>query len=139
MSDLLKRLIDLMRANLPDILKQYAPNVSIPPLWDLDFDLDGDERAHARSDGSPSRSGASTGSGSGLPYSDELARCYTVLDLPFGVPRDQVARQWKTYLKQCHPDRFANDPEKLADATELTQALTAAHHTIQAAWQRYQG
>jgi hypothetical protein len=47
----------------------------------------------------------------------------------------QVSKRWKTYLKTCHPDRFANDPARQADATELTQALTGAHDTIEAAWQ----
>ena len=83
--------------------------------------------------------GGATGSASGLPYSDDVARCYRVLDLPFGAPMEDVSKRWKTYLKQCHPDRFATDPAKLADATELTQALTAAHDTIRTAWNRYQG
>jgi curved DNA-binding protein CbpA len=51
---------------------------------------------------------------------------------------EEVNKRWKTYLKKCHPDRYANDPGKLTDATELTQALTGAHDTIQAAWKRYQ-
>jgi hypothetical protein len=76
--------------------------------------------------------------GHGLPYSVELARCYRLLDLPFGAPMAQVTRQWKTYLKQCHPDRYANDPAKQADATFLTQQLNDAHQKIKAAWEQRQ-
>ncbi|GIX46483.1 MAG: hypothetical protein KatS3mg131_0694 [Candidatus Tectimicrobiota bacterium] len=79
----------------------------------------------------------STASGS-LPYSEELARCYAALDLPFGAPLEEVTRRWKAYLKRCHPDRHATEPEKLAAATELTQILTEAYQKIKAAWQRQQ-
>jgi hypothetical protein len=50
----------------------------------------------------------------------------------------QVTRQWKTYLKTCHPDRYANDPAKQADATFLTQQLNDAHQKIKVAWEQHQ-
>ena len=133
MADLLSRLINLVRANLRDL---YTPSSSFDPWRDIPLDLDDDPES--TTDADFTAAGATTGSASGLPYSDAVARCYQVLDLPFGMPMDVVTTRWKTYLKQCHPDRFANDPDKLTDATELTQALTAAHHTIRAAWKRYQ-
>lgn len=49
---------------------------------------------------------------------------------------ERVTRQWKTYLKKCHPDRYANEPEKQADATRLTQELTRAHEKIKVAWKQ---
>lgn len=134
MSDLLSRLINLVRANLRDL---YTPSSSFDPFRDFPFDIDDDPEPHSASD--YAAAGGSTGSTSGLPYSDDVARCYQALDLPFGTPMDDVTKRWKTYLKQCHPDRFATEPAKLADATELTQALTAAHDTIRTAWNRYQG
>lgn len=70
-----------------------------------------------------------------LPHSAELIDAYRVLDLPFGAPLADVSDRWKTYLKRCHPDRFHNDPQRLADATELTRQLNAAHDRIEAAWQ----
>lgn len=70
-----------------------------------------------------------------LPYSTELAEAYRLLDLPFGAPQADVDRRWKTYLKRCHPDRFHADPDRQADATQLTQELNAAHDLIEAAWQ----
>jgi hypothetical protein len=133
MSDLLSRLINLVRANLRDL---YTPSSSFDPFRDFPFDLDDDPDPASATDFTAA--GGATGRASGLPYSDEVARCYQALDLPFGTPMDDVTKRWKTYLKQCHPDRFATDPTKLADATELTQALTAAHATIRTAWNRYQ-
>jgi curved DNA-binding protein CbpA len=76
--------------------------------------------------------------GHGLPHSAELDRCYRMLDLPFGAPMEQVTKQWKTYLKKWHPDRYANDPAQQADATLVTQQLNDAHKKIKAAWERYQ-
>ena len=69
-----------------------------------------------------------------LPRSAALMDAYQILDLPFGAPLTDVNERWKTYLKRCHPDRFHNDPKRLADATELTRQLNAAHDRIEAAW-----
>jgi ribonuclease HI len=52
---------------------------------------------------------------------------------------EQVNKRWKAYLKKCHPDRYANDPTKQADATRLTQELTRAHEKIKVAWEQYHG
>jgi hypothetical protein len=117
----------------------------VDPLWERAFGVDeAYDSAHhasgARTSGHPrseAASGAASHTDSGLPYSPELARGYALLDLPFGAPMEQVSRRWKTYLKTCHPDRFASDPARQAEATELTQALTGAHDTIRAAWKRH--
>jgi hypothetical protein len=74
---------------------------------------------------------------SGLPYEEEIGRCYEALDLPYGANLDQVTRRWKAYLLKCHPDRHAVNPEKLPDATKLTQILTDAHDKIKEAWQKH--
>ena len=137
MSTLLKRLVNLTRAHLHDLLDKHAPRSS-RASWDTDFTFHDRGPAGDAREASATGAGAAASAASGLPYSDELARCYTLLDLPFGAPLEQVTRRWKTYLKKCHPDRYANDPGKLAEATELTQALTGAHDTIEAAWKRYQ-
>jgi hypothetical protein len=137
MSTLFKRLVNLTRAHLYDLLDKQTWRTPSDPQWHTDFDADDREAAHDTTQTSTSSPGTSAHAASTLPYSAELARCYALLDLPFGVPMDQVSKRWKTYLKKCHPDRYANAPEKLADATELTQALTGAHDTILAAWRRY--
>jgi hypothetical protein len=138
MSTLLKRLVSLTRAHLYDLLDKRIPRSTTTPQWDTDFESNDRGPAGDPSHASTSTAGASTHAASGLPYCAELARCYALLDLPFGTPMEHVTRRWKTYLKKCHPDRYANDPDKLADATELTQALTGAHDTIETAWKRYQ-
>jgi hypothetical protein len=138
MSTLFKRLVNLTRAHLYDLLDKQTWRSPGDPQWYTGFDAADRGTADDTTQTSASSAGTSAHAASGLPYSAELARCYALLDLPFGTPMDQVTKRWKTYLKKCHPDRYANAPEKLADATELTQALTGAHDTILAAWRRYQ-
>lgn len=75
----------------------------------------------------------------GLPRSPEVARAYEALDLPYGVPMAEVTRQWKNYLKKCHPDLQAGNPERIKEANRLTAALTAAYEKIKTAWQYYLG
>jgi hypothetical protein len=150
MSELLHRLLNIARSHLYDFIDPVRPDATIPPYRDID-DMEPEEpyksqnhRYRSRtghtsgSDASDTPRASSTRTGSGLPYSTELAHCYALLDLPFGVPMDEVNKRWKAYLKRCHPDRFANDPVQQAEATELTQALMGAHSKIEAAWKRYQ-
>ena len=82
-------------------------------------------------DGKGSKDGASN-----LPWSDDLARCYQALDLPYGAPPDQVTAQWKSYIKKCHPDRHLSNPDILPDANKLTRILTEAHDKIKDAWRQ---
>ncbi len=121
---LLKRLVQMARAHLSDLWErpwpQTPPRTSgtgDPPPFETPF------TDNAFEAGTP-----------GLPYSAELAAAYSALDLPFGTSLERATRRWKTYLKKCHPDRYATEPDKLADATQLTQELTRAYETIKAAW-----
>ena len=133
MVDILRRLVQLTRAHLNDLLEPYWGGGRATPWWETYTNTQAGPEAADHATPPPFETRAD----GGLPYSEALAGCYRVLDLPFGVPLDQVSRQWKTYLKKCHPDRYANDPEKLADATELTQELTRAYETIKAAWKQH--
>lgn len=72
-----------------------------------------------------------------LPYSEDLARAYDALDLPFSAPMDQVTRRWKSYLKKCHPDLHASHPQMAAEANKLTRILTEAHQVIREAWDSF--
>ena len=145
MSELLQRLLNIARAQLHDVL-DFSPSGSpIGSWWERAFTASEEDDAFRQASGqqqsrqrtSGADFGASAPPHSGLPYSPELVRSYALLDLPFGAPMEQVSKRWKSYLKKCHPDRFARDPAQQADATELTQALTGAHDHILAAWQRY--
>lgn len=140
MSELLERLLNIARSHLNDFIDPLRPGPTVPPYGDIDDSEPEEPYRNRRRAGNASGAGASTRteSASGLPYSAELANCYALLDLPFGVPMNEVNQRWKTYLKRCHPDRFASDAAKQAEATELTQALTGAHSKIEAAWKRYQ-
>lgn len=148
MSELLHRLLNIARSHLQDFIHPLRPGNAIPPYWDIDdmgpeasYDHDNRNRSragNASGSNASETSGRSTRSGSGLPYSAELAHCYDLLDLPFGAPMDEVNKRWKTYLKRCHPDLFTHDPVQQAEATELSQALMGAHSKIEAAWKRYQ-
>ena len=137
MAGIFERLVQLGRAHLYDFLTQRWPGGSSSHTWETDFKTHEHTQDDAFHHSSPPFEEPAS-AGHGLPHSAELARCYRLLDLPFGVPMAQVTRQWKTYLKTCHPDRYANDPAKQADATFLTQQLNDAHQKIKAAWEQYQ-
>jgi hypothetical protein len=133
MSELFKRLVQLARVHLSDLVEQHWPGRRSEPGWEADADPWYDTAPPHDTSPPPSQAQHR----SGLPYSEELARHYRSLDLPFGAPLAQVNKRWKTYLKKCHPDRYANDPVRQADATKLTQELTRAHEKIKAAWEQY--
>ncbi|MBC8073029.1 MAG: J domain-containing protein [Deltaproteobacteria bacterium] len=66
----------------------------------------------------------------GDPPSDPAAdrkRWYRTLELEPGAELADVRKAYRRLLKKFHPDRFANDPEKLKVATEVTRQLTEAH------------
>lgn len=74
-----------------------------------------------------------------LPYSEKAARAYSALDLPYSAPMEKVTKQYRNYLKKCHPDLHQNDPNMLKDANKLTRILTEAHETIRRMWENYDG
>jgi len=136
MAGIFQRLVQLGRAHLNELLEQRWPGAASPSTWEQEFET----QEHTQHDtfNAPPPFEEPASAGHGLPHSADLDRCYRMLDLPFGAPMEQVTRQWKTYLKKWHPDRYANDPAKQADATLVTQQLNDAHKKIKAAWERYQ-
>ena len=125
-SGILDRLAQSARAYLYDFLQSRAVREPTAKQWQTADDWPR-EAFHNGASGPQQRS-------TPLPRSAELIEAYRILDLPFGTPLAKVSERWKTYLKRCHPDRFHNDPKRLADATELTRQLNAAHDRIEAAW-----
>lgn len=137
MASLWQRLFDLGRAHLNDLWTSREPAAPRQTVWETEYEPY--EQTQSETDShTATEEGAGSTTGQRLPYSEELARCYRLLDLPFGTPLKRVTRQWKTYLKRCHPDRHAKDPAKQADATLLTQQLNDAYRKIKQAWQRQQ-
>jgi len=135
MAGILQRLVQLGRVHLNDFLAQRWPGASSRPTWDTDFSTQGQTRSDAFDPPPPFEEPAPDSHG--LPYSEELARGYRLLDLPFGVPIEQVARRWKAYLKKSHPDLHAKDPAKQTEATVLTQQLNDAYKKIRVAWKQH--
>src|ERR1043166_7730685 len=105
MASIVQRLLQLGRAHLNDFLDQHWPGASSSSTWEADFETHEHTQDDAFHRSSPPFEEPAPG-GHGLPHSAELARCYQRLDLPFGAPMEQVTKQWKTYLKQYHPDRY---------------------------------
>jgi DnaJ-domain-containing protein 1 len=105
------------------------------------------ERAAASGTGTSSAGGASssgsgsTGSGSGAggarprgaadPH--RLAQYYAQLEVPFGADLAEVKAAYRRLMRKYHPDRYPNDPQKAAMATELTQKLAQAYREIETA------
>ena len=136
MASILQRLVQLGRTHLNDFLGQYWPGASSSTTWKTDSDASQHTYDDTFRSTPPFEEPAPAGHG--LPHSAELARCYQFLELPFGAPMGQVTKQWKTHLKQCHPDRYAQNPAKQAEATILTQQLNDAYQKIKAAWDQHQ-
>lgn len=63
------------------------------------------------------------------PASDRK-RWYRDLELEPGADATEVRKAYRRLLKKYHPDRFANDPEKLKAATEVTRKLTEAYNGL---------
>ena len=60
----------------------------------------------------------------------EIERCYRALELPYGSGREAIRHAHRSLLRRYHPDRFARDEARLADATRLTQELTRARDRL---------
>lgn len=150
-----KRLLDLARSNLTDFRSAFSRDEdreileSPPPP----SQREGDEPPHEDDD--DESVGARAGRGArrmkdaaedawdrafeaararagvrGDPPSDPAAdrrRWYAALGLEPGADAAEVRKAYRRLLTKYHPDKFANDPEKLKAATEVTRKLTEAY------------
>jgi DnaJ-domain-containing protein 1 len=69
----------------------------------------------------------------GDPPSDPAAdrkRWYRTLELEPGADLPTVRKAYRRLMRQYHPDRFVNDPEKLRAATEMARRLTEAYNGL---------
>jgi hypothetical protein len=62
--------------------------------------------------------------------SDALHQAYTTLELSPSASVEEVVAKHKLLVRECHPDRFANEPTKYKWATERTAELNAARDFI---------
>jgi len=65
----------------------------------------------------------------------KVERSYRLLSLPYGTEMEIVKQRWRDLLKESHPDRHMKDPKAYARATEKTQVLTSAYHSIAKAFE----
>lgn len=59
-------------------------------------------------------------------HDSPLDRAYTMFGLPAGSSHATIVRQYRRLVKRWHPDRFANDPPRYAEATRRMQDINAA-------------
>ncbi|MEE0879427.1 MAG: J domain-containing protein [Treponemataceae bacterium] len=60
----------------------------------------------------------------------ELYEDFKTLCVMPGTNLDECKTAYKSLLKQFHPDKFANEPEKQKEATEITSSITSAFTRI---------
>lgn len=60
----------------------------------------------------------------------ELYEDFKTLCVMPGTNLDECKTAYKSLLKQFHPDKFANEPEKQKEATEITSSITTAFTRI---------
>ena len=77
------------------------------------------------------RSGSGPSSG-GPPPAEQRRRWYKTLELEPGADFEAVRKSYRRLLRQYHPDKFAQDPEKLRAATEVTRNITEAYNGLAA-------
>lgn len=75
----------------------------------------------------------STGGGTGTAgerIPEEIKRDYANLEVPLSADLETVRKAYHRLIRQYHPDRFANNPEKFKNATEITQKINQSYQRI---------
>lgn len=80
--------------------------------WEREF-----ERAKARGGGP-------------APGASEVEGWYRTLEVPVGTDMALVRKSYRRLLGKYHPDKYANDPEKYAAATEVARKITTAYNGL---------
>lgn len=66
----------------------------------------------------------------------KVLEAYRELELPPGAPFEAVRKAYRYQILRHHPDRFADDPTRYAQATAKTQRLNQAFQTLERQWNR---
>jgi hypothetical protein len=61
------------------------------------------------------------------------AKCFALLELPYGAPLSDVELAYRKLLRQFHPDRYLGDGERHASAVALVTSLTDAYLSLRRA------
>jgi len=133
------RLFNALRANLNHAVRSLrSESYSGARSSEFSDFIDQDNQDSQAETPQPSRGGATRESQEKKPGSNQtkqssLRRDYRALELPYGADREAIRRAHRKLLRQFHPDRFANQPSKLEDATRLSQELSLARDRLLAA------
>src|SRR5262245_14237042 len=65
--------------------------------------------------------------------SDERARAYAVLGVDRGISREELRHHYRRLVRRWHPDRFATDPQSLAEAEARMREINRAYQVLIAA------
>ena len=67
---------------------------------------------------------------------ENLRQDFANLEVPLGSTFEKVKTSYKNLLRQYHPDKHADDPEKLKIATEITKKINASYNKIKAYYKK---
>ena len=133
MSQIFDRLGNLIKSAFsadPDDFDFSSTNSSMDPdmqaAWDeLNDFLNEDDFDDTQSARSSNRTRTDRSS---IP--SDIADAFKTLEVPAGSTLEQVKHGYKKMAIKYHPDRFANNPEKLKNATEMMKRLNVAYSKI---------
>lgn len=101
----------------------YDPDMQ--DAWDElnDFlnDEEPSEKTRSSTGGSNYKSYTNTGASSGPD--PMLKKDFENLNVPFGASYEEVKKSYKNLLRKYHPDKHAQDPEKMKHATQIAQKI----------------
>ena len=60
----------------------------------------------------------------------EVAAAYRALEVPVGSARAEVKKSYRRLMRTYHQDRFENDPDRRATATEVSKRLNLAYERV---------
>ena len=66
-----------------------------------------------------------------LAYMAKIRQAYARLEVPVGSDWETVRQSYRRLMRQYHPDRHADDPEREKLATEISQRLTVAYNLLE--------
>lgn len=101
------------------------PDPDMKAAWDElnDFLNEDDfEPSSSKSTGEQHRSTSS--------YPQSILADYVTIGIPAGTAMIEVKKAYKQMAIKYHPDRFASNPEKMKNATEMMKKLNMAYSNI---------
>lgn len=122
MSEFKDRVFRSVRANLNDVLdriREFESQGGFETLFNEDRGRLGDGQTGGTDPVKPR--GTQKG----------IREYYANLEVPYGSDLKTVKASYLMLMRRYHPDRYTNDPEMEALATELSQEISQAYTAIQ--------